>query len=179
MNRRNMKIQGPVFWPPGDIYFGTGASVISECLREAGVQKEYYFMNLDRHTLRAFIRDFPGFRHDNVIIICSRRLLPLAFFWLKESKRVRAVFESSVSVKKIIQVLRDAGNDKPLPFTVRAASRTLSIQDLVMLRDYIEEGNMAALQRKYRCSSSTIYRRKMIIAKKFSVRKLAHVFSLR
>ena len=166
-------------WPVEDFYFRAGISVLSEQLKTNVKSQCFFYTNLNRHTLRAFIRDFSGITSNNIIIICSRRLLPLAYFWLKESRRVRAVFDSGVSVESIAQVLNNLQPGDEVMFPASRQLRRLTYQDMFLLRHYIEQGEVVSLQAKLACSCSTVYRRKMMAARKFGVRKIEHLFSLR
>ena len=175
-------------WPVDDFYFRAGACALSEQLEEHAKNQSFFFINLNRHTLRAFISEFTGITpnniiefteivHNNIIIICSRRLLPLAHFWLKESRCVRAVFDSDMSVERVMMSLNKLQPDHEVMLPVCRRPLRLTHQDLLFLRSYIEQSNVLSLQLKLACSCSTIYRWKMMIARKFGVRKMEHIFS--
>lgn len=166
-----------VCWPVVDFYFRAGISILSKQLKKNVKRQCFSYINLNRHTLRAFIRDFPEITSDNIIIICSRRLLPLAYFWLKESRRVRAVIDSGVSVERITQALNKLQPGDEIIFPASLRPRMLTHQDLYLLSHYIERGEVVSLQSKLGCSCSTIYRRKLMTARKFGVRKIEHLFS--
>lgn len=174
---KDVKTDASGCWPVGDFYFRAGISVLSEQLSTNVKKPVFFYINLNRHTLSAFIRDFSGITSNNIIIICSRRLLPLAYFWLKESRRIRAVFDSSMSVERIAVSLNELQSGGKVMLPASRRTRRLTHQDVFLLRHYIERGDVVSLQLKLACSRSTTYRRKMMVAQKFGVRKIEHLFS--
>ena len=164
-------------WPASDFYFHTGVSALSEKLKKNVKSQGFFFINLNRYTLRAFMREFSGITHSGIVIICSKPLLPLAHFWLKEGCCVRAVFESNVSVDSVARELNNLKPEGKMTPPFRPSFRKLTHQDLFLLRNYIEQSEVMSLQLKFSCSRSTIYRWKMMIARKFGVRKIECLFS--
>ncbi|TNL02465.1 hypothetical protein CYD30_26770 [Kosakonia cowanii] len=169
----------PVCWPEGDIFFRTGVSGLSCRLKYSGSAGGYCFINLNGYTLRSFIDDFPDIKNTNIVIISSPRLMPLATFWLAESRRVRAVFSSGTSVAEIIFRLNAAGTCGKKVWPRLSPDRQLSFRDVRLLNYYFNGVSKVHLQKTYRRAYSTLKGWEASLTRKFCVRKLHYLFLLR
>lgn len=163
-------------WPFNDYYFMSGARALSEALTTSGCEIRYYFVRLDGHSLMSFIEQ-PPFRHQqNIVIITSPHLIPLAYFWLTENSNICAVFGSTSSVRDVYNgLLNSPPGDKIIQPAVNVEQQ-LSPSDVRLLTYFLKGGNVHDLQNKYGNSRSTVavWRKKILV--KLGVRKTGHVF---
>lgn len=158
-------------WPYNDVYFRAGVMCVCEKTGNSENPGDVLFINLCGYTLRAFLREFPDFRVGRIVIITSKRLLPLAHFLQNRYPAVQAVFDSTESLNTIIEKLAtpQAG---PLPHKMQ---RGLNHKDYELLLNYLEYGNLESIQKTYFRSYSTVHSWKKKLAKKFMLRRLMDI----
>ncbi|HED1256314.1 TPA: hypothetical protein R4S16_003869 [Citrobacter amalonaticus] len=163
-------------WPLNDYYFMSGVRALSEALTTSGCETRYSFVRLDGYSLVSFIEQSP-FRHrQNIVIITSRHLIPLASFWLTENSNICAVFGSTSSVKDVYNgLLNSTPGDKIIQPGVNVEQQ-LSPSDVRLLTYFLKGGNVHDLQNKYGNSRSTVTAWRKRILLKFGVRKTCHLF---
>jgi hypothetical protein len=166
-------------WPASDFFFGYGIKSLVARLKQTSETSEFFFINLNCYTLKAFFKEFAGFRSEKIIIISSRRLMPLAFFWLTESEKVCAVFESSVSAEEVIKAINDTPPQGKIPFPLLRTSDKLTFREVFFLKNYLEKGKLAEIQINHSMKYSTLKNWKASIARKLGARKLEHLLVLR
>ncbi|HDC4811430.1 TPA: Vi polysaccharide biosynthesis protein TviA [Enterobacter cloacae] len=160
------------FWPPNDIYFGGGASVIDEMSLITN-ERNYLFVNLNQYSLRSTLVFFSRNKNINkiIIIISSSRLMPLALFWLDNIKNVIAVFDTSTSVSEMIKKINlYRRNGDKITAGRRECNFKISNKDTMKMKYFLTESGMEELQDRFMNSPSTLYRWRKEIALKFGVR---------
>lgn len=175
MNQGLLSISSPTSWPENDFYFRSGVSSFYARLKPRKETRKYYFLNLNGSHLRKFLQDFPEINSDSIVIISTPRLMPLANFWLMESSRVCAVFESYVSIDTIVSVLNGVGYSGKFTRIIPWMRCNLSAGDVLLLKHYLESGNMSYMHSQHNRAYSTIQSWKTKLAKKFNVRKLEYL----
>lgn len=163
-------------WPLNDYYFMSGARALSEALTISGCETRYSFVHLNGHSLMSFIEQ-PPFRHQqNIVIITSTHLMPLASFWLAKNSNVCAVFGSASSVRDVYNgLLNSPPGDKIIQPDVNVEQQ-LSPSDVRLLTYFLKGGNVHDLQNKYGNSHSTVAAWQKKILMKLGVRKTGHLF---
>lgn len=166
-------------WPASDFFFGYGIRSLVAQLKQTNEQSEYFFINLNGHTLKSFFREFTDFSSKKIIIISSRRLMPLAFFWLTESEKVCGVFESSVPAEEIIKALNSTRPEVKISIPKIRASDNLKLREVFFLQNYLEKGRLAEIQLNCSVKYSTLKNWKASIARKLGAKKLEHLLVLK
>ncbi|EAA9055777.1 hypothetical protein LL686_003911 [Salmonella enterica] len=174
---REVKIY-PRCFPESNHYFQTGISGIVDRLSNEGCSTSYIFIHLNRYTLAECLLQFPNFNEeDDVIIISTPQLMPVAVFWLTENRHVRAVFKSTTSMDEVINTISDNRlGDKMLTMPLKR-HHMISLREMQVLKQTLEGHSLNDLQETHYRPASTIHGWKAGIARKLGVRKLRHIFS--
>ncbi|EBQ9649022.1 hypothetical protein DMV33_23885 [Salmonella enterica subsp. enterica serovar Montevideo] len=175
MDLGNVSFAEPKCWPENDIYFQAGVSFLQERLNADGNRREYSFLHLNGYTFRHFLSDFPPDKDGSIVIISSPRFLPLAHFWMANHHNVIAVFDSKTNIETLVKMLKKRPSKKRYN-TVNKHAPKITDRDIIILRHYLNTGNMDYIQRRYSRSYSTVQQWKKIIASKLSIRKLELLF---
>lgn len=162
-------------WPENDVYFSHGVNGLCRHKENMPSLMGYYFVHLNGFTLKNFINDLGSMSSSRIVIISSPLLMPLAYFWLTESSRVCAIFETGTPVNRIKEGLMSISVKGKLLAPNFDTSRCLSIHDVIFLKFYLEENSMSLIQEKFCRSYKTLNGRKCAIARKFGIRKLSQL----
>lgn len=163
------------YWPENDVYFAQGVNGICRHKESIPSLMEFYFVHLNGFTLKSFINDLSSMSSSRIVIVSSPLLMPLAYFWLAESSRVCAIFDTATSIKKIKEELLSISARGKLRAPQFDTARCLSIHDVIFLKFYLEENSMSLIQEKFCRSYKTLNGRKCALARKFGVRKLSQL----
>lgn len=126
------------FWPASDVFFGYGVINLVPRLKKTSEKNEYLFINLNHHTIKSFFSDFSEFYSKRIIVISSRRLMPLAIVWLTEIENVCAVFESSVPVEQLVMALNSAPQNVKISFPQLRASDSVTLREALLLKFFLK-----------------------------------------
>ena len=179
MVKNNVKNGHCPYWPISDLFFGYGVKSLLTGLDQSSDENDYFFINLNRHTLKFFLQDFAEFRSKKIIIISSPRLMPLATFWLTESNKVCALFGSCTPVEEIVRVLNIMPPETKTSLPALRAKETMSLREVFFLKNYLEKGKLARFPLLPSMGSSTLKNRKISVARKLGVRKLEQILLLK
>lgn len=165
-----MKYQN--FWPFDDIYFGTGVRNIVDSVSLVTNDRDYLFINLNRHTLLSTIKFISKSNNTSkIVIISSSRLMPLALYWLEEYRNTIAVFDNSTAVKDIIIKITHYRIGEKIVDIKTGHIFKMNHKDIMKIEYFLKDNGINELQKRFMNSPATVYRWRKELSKKLGVRE--------
>lgn len=158
-------------WPYDDVYFNAGIECLLKETENNIRPGDFFYVNLCGYNLRQFLQTFPDLSAEHIVLITSKRLLPLAYFLHRYYPEVKAVFESREHLYSIARKLMAP----PVLIPSCKSPRSLNLRDFELLLNYLNTGNVDAVHKHSLRAYSTVQAWKKKLAHKFMVRRLMDI----